>query len=209
MGGEGDDRGWHGWTESRTQWRWVWVSSGSWWWTGRPRMLQSMGLQRVGHDWVMELNWMPFIRFSKEYGKTTGSYQLLQISKITIYFLHALDCVCSDAKSSLTLFWLHGLQPACQAPLSMDFSRQECCRFLLQGSSWPRNGNVISCIHRQILDHWATREAHRRLYVLDNKRERQEAFSRAFILWWTWKAWKKHRLGGRANGLPGERTGWS
>jgi len=40
-----------------TQWTWVWVNSGSWWWTGRPGMLQSMGSQRVGHDWATELNW--------------------------------------------------------------------------------------------------------------------------------------------------------
>ena len=56
-GGEGDDRGWDGWRASLTQWTWVWGSSGSWWWTGKPGMLQSMGLQRVGHDWVTELNW--------------------------------------------------------------------------------------------------------------------------------------------------------
>ena len=56
-GGEGDDRGWDGWMESLTQWTWVWVGSRSWWWTGRPGILQSMGLQRVGHDWVTELNW--------------------------------------------------------------------------------------------------------------------------------------------------------
>ena len=56
--GEGDDRGWDGWMASPTQWTWVWVNSGSWWWTGRPSMLQSMGLQRVGHDWVTELNWL-------------------------------------------------------------------------------------------------------------------------------------------------------
>ena len=37
---------------------WIWVSSGSWWWTGKPGMLQSMGLQKVGHDWVTELNWV-------------------------------------------------------------------------------------------------------------------------------------------------------
>ena len=42
---------------SLTQWTWVWVSSGSWWWTGRPGMLQSMGSQRVRHDWATELNW--------------------------------------------------------------------------------------------------------------------------------------------------------
>ena len=56
-GGEGDDRGWDGWTASPTQWTWVWASAGSWWWTGRPGMLQSMGSLRVGHDWVTELNW--------------------------------------------------------------------------------------------------------------------------------------------------------
>ena len=40
---------------SPTQWTWVWVSSGSWWWIGRPGVLQSMGLQRVGLDWATEL----------------------------------------------------------------------------------------------------------------------------------------------------------
>ena len=50
-----DDRGWDGWMASPTQWTWVWVNSGSWWWTGRPGMLQSMGSQRIGHDWAAEL----------------------------------------------------------------------------------------------------------------------------------------------------------
>ena len=53
----GDNRGWDGWTASPTQWTWVWVSSGSWWWTGNPGVLQSMGLWRIRHDWVTELNW--------------------------------------------------------------------------------------------------------------------------------------------------------
>ena len=57
-GGEGDDRGWDGWMASPTQWTWVWVDSRIWWWTGRPGMLQSMGLQRVRHDWATELNWI-------------------------------------------------------------------------------------------------------------------------------------------------------
>ena len=55
-GREGDDRGWDGWMASPTQWKWVWVNSGNWWWTERPCVLQSMGLQRVGHDWAIELN---------------------------------------------------------------------------------------------------------------------------------------------------------
>ena len=56
MGGEGDNRGWDDWMTSLTQWTWVWVNSGSWWWTGRPGMLQSRGSQRVTHDWETELN---------------------------------------------------------------------------------------------------------------------------------------------------------
>ena len=56
-GGEGGNRGWDGRMASLTQWTLVWVNSGSCWWTGRPGMLQSMGLQRVGHDWATELNW--------------------------------------------------------------------------------------------------------------------------------------------------------
>ena len=47
-----------GWMASPTRWTWVWVNSGSWWWTGRPGVLQITGSQRVGHDWVAELNWI-------------------------------------------------------------------------------------------------------------------------------------------------------
>ena len=53
-GGEKNDRGWDGWMASPTQWTWVWTSSGRWWRPGKPDMLQSMGSQRVGHDWVTE-----------------------------------------------------------------------------------------------------------------------------------------------------------
>ena len=57
-GGAGDDRGWDGWMASPTRCKWVWVFSGSWWWIGRPGVLRFMGLQRVGHDWATELNWI-------------------------------------------------------------------------------------------------------------------------------------------------------
>ena len=56
-GGEGDDRGWDGWMVSPTRWTWVWAGSGSWWWTGMPDMLQSMGLQRIGQNCVTEMSW--------------------------------------------------------------------------------------------------------------------------------------------------------
>ena len=51
---EGDDRGWDGWMASPTQWTWIWASYGRWWRTGKPDVLQSMRLQRVGHDWETE-----------------------------------------------------------------------------------------------------------------------------------------------------------
>ena len=50
----GDDRGWDVWMVSPTRWTWVWINSRSWWWTGKPGMLQSMGSQGVGYDWVTE-----------------------------------------------------------------------------------------------------------------------------------------------------------
>ena len=56
-GREGDNRRWDGWMASLTRWRWIWVNSRSWWWTGRPGVLRFMGSQRVRHNWVTELNW--------------------------------------------------------------------------------------------------------------------------------------------------------
>ena len=69
--GEGDDRRWDGWKASATWWTWVWASSRGWWWTGKPGVLQSMGSQRVGHDWVpeLDLNW---------HGKLEGERELLK-----------------------------------------------------------------------------------------------------------------------------------
>ena len=60
VGEERDDRGWDGWMASPTWWTWVWASSRSWWWTGKSGEVQPMGSQRVGHDWVTELNWAKF-----------------------------------------------------------------------------------------------------------------------------------------------------
>ena len=58
-----DDWGWGGWMASLTQWTWVWVSSRSWWWTGRPGMLQSMRSQKIGHNWTTELNWTELLHY--------------------------------------------------------------------------------------------------------------------------------------------------
>ena len=81
-GGEGDDRGWDGWMASPTWWTWVWVNSGSWWWTGRPGMLWFMGSQRVGHDWATELNWWEgsgrFREGSLQFSQTTPLFQFIK-----------------------------------------------------------------------------------------------------------------------------------
>ena len=60
-GREGDDRGWDGWMVSPTQWTWVWVNSGSWWWTREAWRATILGSQTVRHDWVTELNWAELI----------------------------------------------------------------------------------------------------------------------------------------------------
>ena len=65
-GGEWDDREWDGWMTSPTRWTWIWASSGRWWRTGRPGMLQSMGLQRVRHEWMMEQKQATMLNPDKE-----------------------------------------------------------------------------------------------------------------------------------------------
>ena len=73
----------------------IWASSGSWWWTGKPSVLQSMGLRRVGHDWVTELNWLIFIiSYQNLFLKVSClpvNYSLLWI--FTIYFFQLLKYI--------------------------------------------------------------------------------------------------------------------
>ena len=77
-GGEEDDREWDGWMTSPTRWAWVCVNSGSWWWTGRPGVLWSMGLHRVRHDrdWI-ELNWTKSDKKKKLVMRTVSGKELL------------------------------------------------------------------------------------------------------------------------------------
>ena len=83
---EGDDRRWDSWMASPTQWTWVWVDFGSWWWTGRPGVLQFMESQRVGHAWVTKLNWtMKGEIIRKETGG--GEEDLVRETETWQYFL--------------------------------------------------------------------------------------------------------------------------
>ena len=112
-----DDRGWDGWMASLTQWTWVWASSGRWWWTGRPGMLQSMGLQRVRHYWAPEqqnntfkmvVNWI-----NAESNSKSSSTRLLVFCCLILHIIHQVILIwnpldnsvqfCSVAQSCQTL----------------------------------------------------------------------------------------------------------
>ena len=81
---EGDNRGCNGWMASPTRWTWVWASSGSWWWTGRPGVLQSMWLQRVGHDWVTKL-----MSFTTGLGKKASAcLYIYSLNAFSVFFFY-------------------------------------------------------------------------------------------------------------------------
>ena len=138
-GREGDNRRLDGFMASLTQWTWVWVNYGSWWWTERPGMLQSMGLQRVGHNWVTELNW--------------NLENILQNSISTYIYIHRYYLVLKHSVMPDSLWF--------QASLSLEFPRQEDWSklpFLPPGDLPDLPGYLthissVSCIGRQILYH--------------------------------------------------------
>ena len=82
-----------------TRWTWVWVNSGSWWWTGRPGVLRFMGSQRVGHDWATELNWTEF--FALHVYAKSDDHAWRQWSLKLCWYLKAIDFPGgSDSKAS-------------------------------------------------------------------------------------------------------------
>ena len=110
-GGEGDYRAWDGWMASLTQWAWVWVNSGSWWWTGRPGVLQFMGSQSRTQlsDWT-ELNWTTVLRLNVK--KT----RIMASDLITAWQIEGEKAeVVTDSLflgSTVTLdgYWSHGIR---------------------------------------------------------------------------------------------------
>ena len=110
-GGEGDDRGWDGWMASPTWWTWVWIDSGSWWWTGRPGVLRFVGSQRVIHDWVTELtDWWSHYNFWVKAYKThltcRGPVQKLTPRPRHRIVLHPSDPPCDQTPFHDYLFYL-------------------------------------------------------------------------------------------------------
>ena len=136
---------------SPTQRTWVWVNSGSWWWTGRPGVLWFMGSQRVRHDWATELNWTGTVLCSVV---TTGHIWLPNTFDIWLVWVcyqsktSQTFCVCISHSvvfdscdimdCSLPGSSVHGiLQARILEWVAIPFSR---------GSSWPRDWTRVSCI---------------------------------------------------------------
>ena len=115
---------------SLTQWMWIWVNSRSWWWTGRPGVLQCMGLQRVGHDWVTELNslfwrrqWQttPLLLPGKSHGQRSlvgcspwGHKELDTTEQLHFHFslscigkgnVNPLQCSCLESPRDIKAWW--------------------------------------------------------------------------------------------------------
>ena len=104
-GRKGDDRGWDGCMASPSRWTWVWVNSGSWWWTGRPGVLQFMGSQRVEHDWATELNWTDVhIQQLLSWSTRTNSTGVYFFPLSCILFFRNADAISTYCRS---FFWDH------------------------------------------------------------------------------------------------------
>ena len=104
-GGEGDNRGWDGWMASLTWWTWVWASSGSWWWTGKPGALHSMGSQKS--DVTEGLNWTDeFMFFCLKFHWTNIPF-FLKNKKSEVAQL--CPTLCDPMDCSLWGSFIHGL----------------------------------------------------------------------------------------------------
>ena len=118
-GGEGDDRGWDGWMASPTQWPWFRASFQSWWWTGKPGMLQSMGWQRVGHNWVTELNWTATAPSTKA-SSSVDTFLQATILIVLFFSLSEIDYIWITFKFNALISIFEGPFPA-EIEISLGF----------------------------------------------------------------------------------------
>ena len=111
---------------SLTQWTWVWGDSRSWWWTGRPGVLQFMGSQTVGHNWATELNWCTDWLFSRSYcsklagrrhvGERKQGWELPGSAEDELWM-----------KTSLCPLWLDNVMLGCWLPATVLHLKSHCC----------------------------------------------------------------------------------
>ena len=100
-GGEGDNRGGDGWMVSPTWWTWVWINSGSWWWTGKPGVLRFMGSQRVRHDWATELNWENWQLLKRQWSRICFSFLTTHLLKGSLLFYPSIVLIEDPSSDSL------------------------------------------------------------------------------------------------------------
>ena len=118
---------------SLTQWTWVWASSGSWWWTGRPGVLQSMRLQRVRHDWATELNWGIFWEWC-----SVQSLSHVQLFVMPWTTAHQTSLCITNSQSMLKLVSIELVMPSNHHIL--------CCPLLVLPSIFPSIRIFISSL---------------------------------------------------------------
>ena len=127
-GGEGDYRGWDGWMASPTRWTWVWVDSRSWWWTGRPGVLQSWGCKEL--DMTERLNWTDTLESSRE-----GKYHILvsegeHIKEPRIRWFKIRNLLfpsCRVEKSEIGVSALHAFSDGSRGEFSLASWTFWCC----------------------------------------------------------------------------------
>ena len=137
-----------GWMASLTRWTWVWVNSGSWWWTGRPGVLRYMGSQRVGHDWATELNWaepVAVLCFLSPLTSSTVFFAMkvnVSLSPPSIFYWDKLLLRCCPW--SIFLFYMHAksLQLCLTVCHPMDCSPP---RSSVHGFSRPKYWSGLPC----------------------------------------------------------------
>ena len=141
-GREGDDRGGDGWMASLTRWMWVWVNSGSWWWTGKPGVLRFMGSQRVRHNWATELNMTLFSKQSTRNPRSLflpclGLSAISRASFLDMLLLQLPGALHSDGpRASINGLLIH----SCLEILNHFWMRDSGFHFsfdLTNGWSWP------------------------------------------------------------------------
>ena len=136
-GGEGDDRGWNGWMASLTQWTWVWENSGSWWWTGRPGVLQSMGVTK---SWTQLSDWTELRQVPNGFVCETCLINVDQLTSYTRFYFLGVE---TWKWQLLIRLWLFCGLMDCSPPVSSDHGilwariLEWVAISFSRGSSWP------------------------------------------------------------------------
>ena len=154
-GGEGDDRGWDGWMASPTQWTWVWVNSGSWWWTGRPGVLWFMGSQRVRHDWADWWDQMPWYKFFECCFKPAfflSSFTLIKrlFSSFTFSAIRVVSSAYVRLLILLSAIWV----PACDSSSPAFHIRYSAWNFSKQGDNTQPCHTSFPILNQSVFRVW-------------------------------------------------------